>query len=61
MHYDYPQHWVLDPGPRGPVALWMLLALIGVFLGSAALIAALAGSGPDLAGAHLALSKVCIL
>ena len=61
MFYDYPHHPALDAAPRGPVALWMLLALIGVILGSAALVAALAGSGPDLAGAHLALRKVCIL
>ena len=55
------QQILLDAGPRGPVPLWLLLAMIGVVLGSAALVAALAGSTTELAGIHYALKKVCIL
>ena len=61
MQLDYSHDSALDPRPRGPVALWLLLAIIGVVLGSAALVAALAGSGTELAGAHYALQKLCIL
>ena len=50
-----------DSRADGPVALWLLLAMIGIALGSAALIAALASSGTEVAGAHFALQKVCIL
>ena len=58
MQLDYPQ--ALDPRPEG-ATLWLVLAMIGIALGSAALIAALAGSGTELAGAHLALRRVCLL
>ena len=54
-------HDTLDSRPEGPVALWLLLAMIGVALGSAALITALAAAGTELAGVHYALQKVCIL
>ena len=54
------QH-TFDSRAEGPIALWLLLAMIGIALGSAALIAALASSGTELAGAHYALQKVCIL
>ena len=47
--------------PELPLAPWVLLALIGVVLVAAALAAALSGSGTELAGAHFALKKVCVL
>ena len=61
MQLDYPQPMALDSRTPTPIDLWVLLAIIGVVLGSAALIAALAGPGSDTAGVHLALGKVCIL
>ena len=61
MQLDYPPAMAFDSRTPGPMDLWLLLAIIGVVLGSAALIAALAGPGSDIAGVHLALGKVCIL
>ena len=59
MQCDLQQ--TLDPRPDGLPALWLLLAMIGVALGSAALVAALASSGTEIAGAHYALQRACIL
>jgi hypothetical protein len=41
--------------------LWLLLAMLGVVLGTAAVVAALAGAGTELAGVHFALRKVSLL
>ena len=59
MQPEYPRHIALDTGD--PVPLWLLLAVAGVVLGSAALVAALAGPTAEIAGIHYALQKVCIL
>ena len=55
------QPMAFDARPRGAAPLWLLLAMAGVALGSVALVAALAGSGTELAGFHFALRKVSIL
>jgi hypothetical protein len=51
----------LPMASAGPVPLWLLLVIAGVALGSAALVAAVAGSATELAGVHFALQKVSIL
>ena len=43
---------LLAPRDRGPVALWLLVALIGVVLGGAALVSALATDSRDFAARH---------
>ena len=49
------------PRPRRPGVLWLLAALIGIVLGSAALAAAL-GAGPqEVAGTRLASERLWIL
>lgn len=61
MHRDYPQDTAFDPRQGGPLPLWLMLAIVGVVLGSAALVAALAGSGAEVDATHFVLRKVSIL
>lgn len=49
------------PRPRRPRVLWLLAALIGIVLGSAALAAALAGGPQEAALGHLAARGPWIL
>jgi hypothetical protein len=49
------------PRPRRPGVLWLLAALIGIVLGSAALAAALAGGPQEAALGHLAAKGLWIL
>ena len=49
------------PRPRRPGALWVLAALIGIVLGSAALAAALACGPQEAALGHLAAKGLWIL
>jgi hypothetical protein len=47
---------LLAPRDRGPVAIWLLAALIGLVLGVAALVSALASDSRDFVARHCVLS-----
>lgn len=57
---DYPlsaNELAHAPRARGPVAIWFLVALIGIVLGGAALAAALTTDTRDFAARHASVLK----
>lgn len=60
-HLYLSQDPLLAPRERGPVAIWMLIALIGLVLGGAALASAFATDSGDFAARHGSVLATCVL